>query len=163
MVNTYNLLIMPKISAGLVMWRIREGKTEFLLVHQGGPFWKNKDEGAWSIPKGEVEKNEEGLSAAKREFEEETGFKPEGEFKPLSPIRQKSGKVVRAWSFEGDCDPTAMKSITFKVRLPWSGKEEEFPEADKAAFFCFEEAVKKINPAQAALLKEIVDNIINKR
>ncbi|MFH0712696.1 MAG: NUDIX domain-containing protein [Candidatus Jorgensenbacteria bacterium] len=161
---------MPKISAGLLMYRIREGKPEFFLVHPGGPFWKNKDEGAWSIPKGGIEKDEGGLTAAKREFEEETGFKPTPkgplrgeEFKPLTPVRQRSGKIIHAWAFVGDCNPATLKSITSKIKVPWAREELEIPEVDKAGFFRLEEAVKKINPAQAAFLKEALDAIQNKR
>lgn len=132
------------------MHRIREGKTEFFLVHPGGPFWKNKDSGAWSIPKGEVEKGEDEFAAAKREFEEETGIKPEGDFRPLQPVRQRSGKIVKAWAFEGDADPGDIKSED----THWG-----WPEVDKAGFFKFEEAAAKINPAQVAFLKEVLDNI----
>ena len=141
------------------MWRIREGEAEFLLVHPGGPFWKNKDEGAWSIPKGEIEENEDGLAAAKREFKEETGFESVGDFCPLAPIKQKSGKIVKAWAFEGNCDPAAIKSITTKIKVPWESEKLEIPEVDKAGFFRFEEAVEKINPAQAAFLKELKETL----
>jgi predicted NUDIX family NTP pyrophosphohydrolase len=150
---------MPKISAGLLMYRVREGEVEFFLVHPGGPFWKNKDLGAWSIPKGVVEKDEEEFEAAKREFEEETGLAPEGKFRPLTPVRQKGGKIVKAWAFEGDCDPAAIKSKTYKMKLPWAEKEQEFPEIDKAGFFTLGEARIKINPAQVAFLEEVLDSL----
>jgi predicted NUDIX family NTP pyrophosphohydrolase len=149
---------MPRISAGLLMYRRRPGGLEVLLVHPGGPFWKNKDEGAWSIPKGEVEEGEDLLAAAKREFTEELGFAPEaaGGYLPLTPVKQKSGKVVHAWAFEGDCDPTTCKSNTMRMLWPpKSGKWITVPEVDKAAFFDLPTARTKINPAQAALLDEL--------
>src|SRR5437588_7287807 len=102
-----------KISAGLVMYRVRSNKMEFLLVHPGGPFWKNKDAGAWTIPKGEIEESEEALAAAKREFEEELGIKPSGSFIELAPVRQKGGKVIHAWAFDGDVDPDRISSSLF--------------------------------------------------
>jgi len=138
------------------MYRRRAGKLEFLLVHPGGPFWKAKDAGAWTIPKGEIEDGEDALAAAKREFEEELGLKPEGEFIELTPIKQKSGKRVQAWAFEGDCDPSQIKSNTFTMEWPIrSGRMCEFPEVDRAAFFDLREAKEKINPAQVALLEEL--------
>lgn len=108
---------MPRLSAGLLMYRIKDGATEVLLAHPGGPFYGNKDEGAWSIPKGEPESGEDLLVTAQREFEEETGLKPKGPFIPLKPIQQKGGKIVYAWAFEGDCDPATLKSNTFTIRL----------------------------------------------
>ncbi|HZT68610.1 MAG TPA: NUDIX domain-containing protein [Terriglobia bacterium] len=144
---------MPKLSAGLLLYRVRSGRAEILLVHPGGPFWKNKDSGAWSLPKGEVSPGEDPLETARREFEEETGIHPEGEFVSLGEIKQKGGKIVRAWAFEGDCDPASIKSNTFRMEWPpRSGKVQEFPEIDKAGFFTVTEARKKINPAQVALL-----------
>lgn len=147
---------MPKVSAGLLLYRKRGKDVEVLLIHPGGPIWAKRDLGAWSIPKGEAELEEELLEAAKREFGEETGF-PSGEsFLPLGSVIQKSGKVVHAWAFEGDCDPGSMKSVSFKMEWPpHSGRETEFPEADKAGFFTIEEAKKKINPAQAELLERL--------
>jgi len=147
---------MPKISAGLLLYRIRNGALEFLLVHPGGPFWKNKDNGAWTIPKGEIADNEEPLAAAIREFEEELGFKPSGQFIELTPIKQKAGKLVHAWAVEGDCDPSQIKSNTFSIEWPpRSGKQEEFPEVDRAEFFKLEAAKTKINPGQIPLLEEL--------
>jgi predicted NUDIX family NTP pyrophosphohydrolase len=147
---------MPKVSAGLVLYRVRNGKLEFLLVHPGGPLWKNKDAGVWSIPKGELEAEEDPLAAAKREFAEELGFQPEGRFVELTPIKQKSGKVVHAWAFEGDCDGTRITSNTFTMEWPpRSGCIGEFPEVDQAAFFSLDQARIKINPAQIALLEEL--------
>jgi len=147
---------MPKTSAGLLMYRVRNGELEFLLVHPGGPLWKNKDAGVWSIPKGELQEDEDPLAAAKREFTEELGFQPEGRFLELTPIKQKSGKIVRAWAFEGDCDPSQIRSNTFTMEWPpRSGRIGEFPEVDQGAFFNLEQAKDKINPAQAALLEEL--------
>lgn len=126
---------------------------EVMLVHPGGPFWMKKDAGAWSLPKGELNSGEDALEAAQREFQEETGLRPRGEFIPLGEVKQKSGKVILAWAFEGDCDPTSVKSNTFLMEWPpRSGKKQEFPEIDRAQFFGLEEARKKINPAQLALL-----------
>jgi predicted NUDIX family NTP pyrophosphohydrolase len=147
---------MSKVSAGLLMHRVREGKLEFLLAHPGGPFWKDRDAGAWTIPKGEIQPGEEPLAAAQREFEEEVGFKPHGRFIELTPIRQRSGKLVHAWGFEGDCDPSRVHSNVFKMEWPpHSGRFEECPEVDRAGFFDLEEARKKINPAQMPLLEEM--------
>jgi predicted NUDIX family NTP pyrophosphohydrolase len=144
---------MPKVSAGLLMYRFRDGRLEVLLVHPGGPFWAKKDLGAWSIPKGEVAEGEDPLSTAKREFEEELGFSPRGEFVLLGKIAQKGGKTVQTWAFEGDCDPHNLRSNTFAVEWPpRSGKQQEFPEVDRAAFFRMDEAMQKINPAQVELL-----------
>lgn len=147
---------MPRESAGLLMYRVRNGALEFLLVHPGGPFWKTKDAGAWTIPKGEIQPGEEPLTAAQREFEEELGFKPAGAFLPLAPIKQKAGKVVRAWAVEGDCDPATIKSNTFEMEWPpRSGRLQQFPEIDRAAFFNMQTAVQRINRAQAPLLVEL--------
>lgn len=148
--------VMPRESAGLLMHRLRSGRVEVLLVHPGGPFWAKKDAGAWSIPKGELAPGEDPLAAARREFEEELGIKAEGEFTPLAPVKQKNGKLVRAWSFPGDCDPAACRSNTFTLEWPpGSGRFQQFPEVDRAAFFDLEEAARKINPAQAAWLVEL--------
>jgi len=147
---------MAKESAGLMMFRKRAGALEFLLVHPGGPFWKNKNAGAWTIPKGEIAEGEDALAAAKREFEEELGLKAEGSLIELKPIKQKGGKVVRAWAFEGDCDPSQIKSNTFTMEWPpRSGKMAEFPEVDRAEFFNLEQAKEKINGAQIPLLEEL--------
>ena len=146
---------MPKTSAALLMYRVRDARFEFLLVHPGGPFWKNKDAGAWTVPKGEIEPGEDLLAAARREFEEELGFKPDGEFIELTPIQQKGGKIVHAWAFEGNCDPSKIQSNNFSMEWPpRSGKMQEFPEVDRATFFDLGEAREKINPAQIPLLEE---------
>jgi predicted NUDIX family NTP pyrophosphohydrolase len=151
---------MATVSAGLVMYRRRSGEVEVLLVHPGGPLWAKKDAGAWSIPKGEVNPGDDEFSTAKREFNEETGVAPEGEFIPLGSVTQKGGKVVRAWAFEGDCDPAVIKSNTFVMEWPpRSGKKQEFPEVDRARFFTLEEAKDKINPAQVAFLQELARRV----
>ena len=144
-----------RISAGLLMYRTRANKVEFLLVHPGGPFWRNKDAGAWTIPKGEIEPSEEALAAAQREFEEELGVKPAGLFIELAPIQQKGGKIIHAWAFEGEADPDRISSNVFTMEWPpHSGRLQEFPEVDRAAWFDLVTAKSKINPAQIALLEE---------
>lgn len=144
---------MAKTSAGILLYRWRAGRLEVLLVHPGGPFFARKDEGAWSIPKGEVESGEAPLDAARREFEEETGVHLAGPFVELPPVRQRGGKVVHAWAVEGDCDPDAIRSDTFTLEWPpRSGRTVAFPEVDRAAFFDLGEARRKINPAQAEWL-----------
>jgi len=146
---------MPRVSAGLLMYRIHDGKMQVLLTHPGGPFFKNKDEDSWTIPKGEIESGEDMLEAAKREFEEETGFKPNGPFSALTPIKQKGGKIVHAWAFKGDCDPAKIVSNTFTMEWPpKSGQRMEFPEIDKADFFDVAAASRKIKAAQMALIEE---------
>lgn len=138
------------------MYRIHCGSIQVLLAHPGGPFFRNKDEGAWSIPKGEIEPDEDLLEAAQREFKEETGFKPSGPFTALAPVRQKGGKIVHAWAFEGDCDPDAFVGNTFTIEWPpKSGRQVEFPEIDKAEFFDLDVARTKINSAQVSLIDEI--------
>jgi predicted NUDIX family NTP pyrophosphohydrolase len=147
---------MPKISSGLLMYRAREGELEFLLAHPGGPFWKERDTGAWTIPKGEIQPGEEPLAAAKREFEEEIGVKPQGVFVELKPVTQKGGKTVHAWAFEGECDTSCIRSNTFEMEWPpHSGKLQAWPEVDRAGFFRMPEAKRKINPAQVAFLEEL--------
>ncbi len=147
---------MPRISAGLLMYRTKEGAIEVLLAHPGGPFFRNKDEGAWSIPKGEPDADEDMLLTAQREFEEETGLKPSGPFIPLSPIRQKGGKIVHAWAFEGDCDPSVVESNTFTMEWPpKSGRQMEFPEIDRVDFFDLDTARKKIKAGQEGFLEEL--------
>lgn len=142
------------------MYRVRDGHLEFLLAHPGGSFWKNKDAAAWTIPKGEIRPDEEPLAAALREFQEETGFKPEGDFIRLQPIKQRSGKLVHAWAFEGDCDPAEVKSNTFQMEWPpKSGRLETCPEIDRAGFFKLAEAKNKIMPAQFPLLTELEEKL----
>jgi predicted NUDIX family NTP pyrophosphohydrolase len=148
---------MAKTSAGLLMYRRRGTQIEFLLVHPGGPFWKNKDAGAWTIPKGEVEPGEDAVVTAKREFQEELGLAAQGTFTELHPVKQKSGKIVQAWAFEGDCDPRQIVSNTFTIEWPpRSGNMAAFPEVDRVEFFALTEARQKINPAQISFLDEIV-------
>jgi predicted NUDIX family NTP pyrophosphohydrolase len=148
---------MKRQSAGLLMFRRRGASVEFLLVHPGGPFFQRKDLGAWSIPKGEYQDGEEPLEAAKREFEEETGVVPRGEFLPLGEITQSSGKIVTAWAFEGDCDAAKIRSNTFSMEWPpKSGKSKEFPEVDRADWFPLELARTKILKAQAAFLDRVL-------
>lgn len=147
---------MAKISAGLLMYRRRAGRLEVLLAHPGGPFWTNKDLGAWTIPKGVVDGDEDQFATAKREFEEELSVRPEGEFVPLGSIKQKGGKTVVAWAFEGDLDPTTIESNTFKAEWPpRSGQWRDFPEVDRADFFSIDDAKAKINPAQAEFLSRL--------
>jgi len=136
------------------MYRIRGSRPEVFLVHLGGPFWKNKDDGAWDIPKGEIEEGESDLlEAAKREFKEETGFKPEGDFQYLSSTKG-SGKIVEVWAFEGDLDPTKVKSNTVFIDWPpKSGKKMEIPEVDRAGFFTVEEAKNKVFKYHSATIE----------
>ena len=143
-----------------MMYRFKNGKPEVFLVHPGGPFFKNKDDGAWSVPKGEVEENKEDmLSAAKREFEEETGIKPEGDFKYLG-LAKRTGKVVEVWMFEGDCDSNKINSNTVLIDWPpRSGKKLEIPEVDRTGFFTIEEARKKLSPYMAGLIDEFERNL----
>ncbi len=144
---------MAKKSAGLLMYRVRDGKLEVLLVHLGGPFWEKKDARVWFVPKGEVEPGEDELDAAKREFKEETGFDPSDELQALGSVKQKSGKTISAWAFEGDCDPAALKSNPFTIEWPpRSRKQREFPEIDRAGFFTIEAAREKIHPAEYAFI-----------
>jgi predicted NUDIX family NTP pyrophosphohydrolase len=146
-----------KIAAGLLVYRKREGQLEVLLVHPGGPFWKNKDEGAWSIPKGEPNPNEDLLATAQRELTEETGLVAPGPFTPLVPIRQSSGKLVHAWATPLDLDWTQFTSNTFQLQWPpRSGKYQEFPEVDRIAYFPIDEARNKILAGQVGLLDEVV-------
>src|ERR1700722_19442508 len=147
---------MPRVSAGLLMYRFRDGKLQVLLAHPGGPFFKNKDDGAWTIPKGEPDPNEDLLAAAKREFAEETALFSTGPFIALTPVKQKGGKIVHAWAFGGDGDPAAMVSNTFTMEWPpRSGRKAQFPEVDRADFFDAATAKRKIKPAQAALIDEL--------
>ena len=147
---------MTKHSAGLLMYRFREGVLEAFLVHPGGPFWAKKDLGAWSIPKGEYNPDEDALAAARREFTEETGFPAEGEFIPLAPLKQPSGKLIQAWAFDGDCNPAAVRSNTFTMEWPpRSGTTKKFPEIDRAGWFTLEEAKVKIIKGQAGFLEEL--------
>lgn len=144
-----------KKSAGLLMYRrTGAGSLEVLLAHPGGPFWRGKDEGAWTIPKGEYDDSEEPLAAAVREFSEETGFPVTPPFLSLGEIVQKSGKRIAAWAFAGECDPAQLRCNTFEVEWPpRSGRRQSFPEIDRVGWFPLDAAAKKINPAQCALLE----------
>jgi predicted NUDIX family NTP pyrophosphohydrolase len=148
-----------KRSAGILLFRRRDGELEVLLVHPGGPFWTSKDLGAWSIPKGEHDPDEDARACALREFEEETGSAPSpGDLADLGEVRQKAGKVVHAWAVEGDLDPAAIRSNTFTIQWPpRSGQMKEFPEVDRAEWFALDAARERINPAQAAFLDRLSD------
>jgi predicted NUDIX family NTP pyrophosphohydrolase len=155
--------LVEKVSAGLLMYRLCDGVLQVLLVHPGGPFWQHKENGAWSIPKGGINEGEDPLEAAKREFKEETGFASKGPFIALKSIRQKSGKTVHAWAFQGDCDPARVRSINFEMEWPpYSGQKRSFPEVDRAAFFHLAEAKRKIIPAQAAFISELLEKLKGK-
>ena len=147
---------MPRISAGLLMYRFRGGELQVLLAHPGGPLFRSKDDGHWTIPKGEVGPGEDLLEAARREFREETGVPPTGPFVALTPITQKGGKVVHAWAFEGTCDPAAIISNTFTMEWPpRSGRRVAFPEIDRADFFDVAAARQKLKAAQVPLVEEL--------
>lgn len=151
-----------KKSAGILLYRIIKKQPEVLLVHPGGPFFKNKDEGSWSVPKGEFDDDEDALDAAKREFKEETGFSCSGNFLQLTPVKLKSGKTVYAWALEKDIDTSKIKSNEFKIEWPpKSSKQQSFPEIDKAQWFSPAEAKKKINAAQAAFIDELIVHLKN--
>lgn len=138
------------------MYRFKEGRLELFLVHPGGPFWARKDEGAWSIPKGEYLPGEDPLEAARREFTEETGLQAQGEFLELTEIRQPGGKRVKAWAFAGDCDPSAISSNTFSLEWPpGSGRTAQFPEVDRAGWFDPEAARIKLIKGQLPLIEEL--------
>jgi predicted NUDIX family NTP pyrophosphohydrolase len=148
-----------KKSAGIVVYRFKEN-VQIFLVHPGGPYFKNKDAGVWSIPKGEYEEAEDPLLAAKREFREETGFELQGDFIELQPVKQKGGKTVYAWAIEFDLDERAITSNTFAIEWPpKSGKIKDFPEIDKAGWFTVEEAKENINPAQFKLIEELLEKL----
>ena len=153
-----------KQTAGLLLFKIVDKTVFFFLVHPGGPFWKNKDLESWSIPKGEFTNDENPLDAAKREFYEETGFKLESEsesdFIELDSVKLKSGKTIFAWALEFDIDATLIKSNEFEMEWPpKSGKQQSFPEVDRAEWFQTEQALKKINPAQADFIVQIISKI----
>jgi predicted NUDIX family NTP pyrophosphohydrolase len=143
----------PKRSAGILAFRLGEGALEVLLIHPGGPFWAKKDAGSWSIPKGLYTEDEDALVAAKREFEEEPGLKPVGDFIELGAFRQLSGKTISAWAIENDFDISAFKSNTFSMEWPpRSGRIQEFPEADRAQWFGAAEARRKITKGQVPIV-----------
>jgi predicted NUDIX family NTP pyrophosphohydrolase len=147
---------MAKISAGLLLYRVRQGSLEVFLVHPGGPFWAKKEAGAWSIPKGEPVAGEALLAAAQREFREETGLGIAGDFRTLTPVRQPSGKVVHAWAVEADCDAAAIRSNSFEMEWPpHSGRTQAFPEVDRAAWLDLPTARTKITKGQLGLLDQL--------
>jgi predicted NUDIX family NTP pyrophosphohydrolase len=146
-----------KRSAALLVYKRTKTEVEVFLVHPGGPFWVKKDLGAWSLPKGEFNDGEDGLSAAKREFLEEVGQKVEGSFIALTPVKQRGGKVVQAWAVEGDVDAAAVKSNEFEMEWPpRSGRTARFPEVDRGQWFGMAEALRRILPAQAPILEELL-------
>ncbi len=147
---------MAEVSAGLLLYRLKDGEPEVLLIHPGGPFWHDKDLGSWSIPKGELQEGEDPLVAARREFTEETGFPAHGDARPLGEIRQRSGKHVHAWAMRGDIDPAALRSNSFEMEWPrHSGRVQAYPEVDRAAWFGLEEARRRILPAQIPLIDRL--------
>lgn len=149
---------MTKQSAGILMYRRDKGFLEVLLVHPGGPIWRSKDLGAWSVPKGEFLPGEDPLENAVREFEEELGSPVAGEFLTLAPVRQKSGKLVYAFAVEGNLDTNSIQSNTFSMEWPpRSGRIQQFPEVDRAEWFDITTASQKINPAQSAFLDELAE------
>jgi predicted NUDIX family NTP pyrophosphohydrolase len=151
---------MPRTAAGLLMYRRAAAGLEVLLVHPGGPYWAKKDDGAWSIPKGELGPGEEPLAAAQREFREETGFDACAPYVPLGELRQPSGKRIAAWAFAGDCDAAAVRSNTFLVEWPpRSGREQAFPEVDRAQWFPLAEAAAKLVPGQRPFLERLAQAI----
>jgi predicted NUDIX family NTP pyrophosphohydrolase len=152
---------MPTKSAGLILFRERGGEYEVLLVHPGGPFWAKKDAGSWSIPKGEFT-DEQPFTAALREFQEETGVAVHGDALPLQPLRQPSGKIVYAWAMQGDLDPAAIRSNTFPLEWPpKSGRIQNFPEVDRAGWFSFEAARRKLLKGQVAFVDQL-EQLLNR-
>ena len=148
---------MPKRSAGLLLYRLSDDGASVLLVHPGGPFWAKKDLGAWSIPKGEYAAGEDPLAAARREFEEETGARPAGDFRPLGEGTQPGRKLVSAWAVAGDFDPATLVSNTFELEWPpRSGRKARFPEVDRAQWFSLDEARQKILPGQRGFIDRLV-------
>lgn len=147
-----------KRSAGLLLYRPSPAGIEVLLVHPGGPFWAGKDDGAWTIPKGEIEDGEDPLAAARRELTEETGFEVDGEAIPLDPVRQPSGKVIHAWAVRADVDPTKLESNTFSVEWPpKSGRYQDVPEVDRAAWFAIPDARRKILKGETPFLSQLAE------
>jgi predicted NUDIX family NTP pyrophosphohydrolase len=154
---------MAKKSAGLLLYRKVDDSVEVFLVHPGGPFWAKKDDGAWSIAKGEFAEGEDALEAAKREFQEETGFAVKGRFEALEPIRQAGGKIVYAWAIEGDIDSSAVRSNTFSMEWPPGSKKiRDFPEVDRGGWFALATAREKILTNQNPLLDELLRKLKSK-
>jgi predicted NUDIX family NTP pyrophosphohydrolase len=152
---------MPKQSAGILLYRIKNNKPEVFLCHPGGPFYKKKDIGVWSIPKGEFDNEEEPLIAAKREFMEETGQEVKGNFIPLKPVKYKNGKIVYAWAMEGEIDEESIQSNLFPLEWPpKSGKYIDVPEVDRGEWFTIEMAKQKMLPALSPFLDELIEQVI---
>jgi predicted NUDIX family NTP pyrophosphohydrolase len=150
----------PRTSAGIALFRRVEVGIELFLAHPGGPFWRNKDDGAWTFPKGEYTGDEEPLTAARREFREEIGLDLDGDFIDLGTVKQSGGKIVQVFAVEGDCDPAAIRSNTFKqVWPPKSGRYVEFPEVDRAGWFTAAQARKKLITAQAEFVDRLCDRL----
>jgi predicted NUDIX family NTP pyrophosphohydrolase len=155
---------MPKQSAGLLMYRLRDRRIEIFLVHPGGPFWAKKDLGAWSIPKGEYAEGENPLDAARREFSEETGFAAKGNFVDLGTVQQAGGKIVSVWAVEGDCDPAKLRSNMCMIEWPpRSGRKIEIPEVDRGAWFTVEEARERILKSQKPIIDLLLERLNNAR
>jgi len=153
---------MSRKSAGILMYRTRNGRLELFLVHPGGPFWEKKDAGSWSIPKGEIDDAEGPLQAARREFHEETGFEAAGEFLELVPLKQPGGKTVSAWAVEGDCDPARVRSNRFTLEWPpKSGIVREFPEVDRGGWFPLHQAREKILKGQLNFIEQLSEILGN--
>jgi predicted NUDIX family NTP pyrophosphohydrolase len=155
---------MPRQSAGILMYRVRDGAPQVLLVHPGGPYWASKDDGAWGLPKGEYAAGEDPLDAARREFEEETGLPPSGDFVPLGAFVQSKAKTVQVWAVEGDFDPSQLRSNLFSMEWPpKSGRMAEYPEADRAGWFGREAAARKILKGQLPILEALFDRLAKAR
>jgi predicted NUDIX family NTP pyrophosphohydrolase len=149
-----------KQSAGLLLFRRRAGALEVLLVHPGGPFWARRDDGAWTVPKGEVDQDEDVLAAARREVEEETGARPSGPFIALAPLHQSGGKIVHVWAVESEFDPSSLQSNLFEMEWPpKSGTRRSFPEVDRAEWFDLATASRKILASQAPVLEHLVKQL----
>lgn len=147
---------MRKKAAGILLYRGKGSTLEVFLIHPGGPYWANKDEGAWSIPKGEISEDEDPLKAAQREFQEETSFPVQGPFIPIGSVKQSSGKIVQTWAAEGDLDASAIQSNSFRLEWPpHSGKYQDFPEADRGEWFSLAQARKKILKVQLPFLENL--------
>ncbi len=147
-------------SAGILLYRFKDGQLQVMLVHPGGPFWTKKDKGAWSIPKGICEEDEVAIEAAKREFREETGFDIDGSFIDLGELRQSSGKIVHAWALEGDLDTGKIKSNTFQMEWPrGSGRIRQYPEIDKGEWFSIDVAKEKIVKGQRGFLERLLEKL----
>ncbi|MBD3346687.1 MAG: NUDIX domain-containing protein [Chitinivibrionales bacterium] len=149
---------MSKKSAGIMMYHFEKDRLNILLGHMGGPFWRNRDDGGWSILKGEYDESEDPFTAAKREFEEETGMRPEGDFIELNELKQSGGKKIKIWALEGYCNPSNLTSNTFEIEWPpKSGKMRRFPEMDRFAWYTIESARKKILKSQRQLIDQLCE------